>query len=273
MSGTPANVAAVCAGLSLSLLVGSVSAGVIPSRGKQDPRIRSVIYDPAQVYELHGYVGFSIELEFEADEHFEGHGGGDLEAIAIAAHTNHVILKPRAQQVLTNFVIYTDRRAYRFDYSVEARAPDLPVDEIVYAVRFEYPDAIAAHDLARAKSQAIDSELKGGSAARSQNWNYWFCGHRAVRPTGVFDDGVHTHLSFGRRAELPAIFVLNDDGSESLLNLNVEHGDIVVHRVARRLIVRRGRSTGCIVNRSFDGGGERLDSGTVAPNIMRERLP
>jgi len=50
------------------------------------------------------------------------------------------------------------------------------------------------------------------------------------------DDGVHTRLSFGARSELPAIFVRNEDGSESLLNFSIDAGDVVIHRVAVRLI-------------------------------------
>ena len=60
------------------------------------------------------------------------------------------------------------------------------------------------------------------------------------------------------------------DGSESLLNFNMDAGDVVIHRVAPRFIVRRGRLTGCIVNKHFVGGGERLDSGTIAPEVTRE---
>jgi type IV secretion system protein VirB9 len=65
--------------------------------------------------------------------------------------------------------------------------------------------------------------------------------------------------------------VRNDDGSESLLNFSMDAGDVVIHRVAPRFIVRRGRLTGCIVNKGFAGSGERLESGTIAPEVRRER--
>jgi type IV secretion system protein VirB9 len=68
---------------------------------------------------------------------------------------------------------------------------------------------------------------------------------------------------------LPAIFVRNDDGTESLLNFSMEAGDVVIHRVAQRFVLRRGLLRGCIVNNSFDGGGERLDSGTISPAVVR----
>jgi type IV secretion system protein VirB9 len=49
----------------------------------------------------------------------------------------------------------------------------------------------------------------------------------------------------------------------------MDGGDVVIHRVARRFILRRGRLTGCVVNQGFVGGGLRLDSGTIAPRIER----
>jgi type IV secretion system protein VirB9 len=68
---------------------------------------------------------------------------------------------------------------------------------------------------------------------------------------------------------LPAIFVRNDDDSESLLNFSMDAGDVVVHRVAKRFILRRGNITGCVVNQGFVGGGGRLDSSTVTPDVER----
>jgi type IV secretion system protein VirB9 len=80
---------------------------------------------------------------------------------------------------------------------------------------------------------------------------------------------VQTRLTFAPKRELPALFVRNDDDSESLLNFNIEADQVVVHRVARRFVLRRGKLTGCIVNKGFAGTGELLKSGTIAPGIDR----
>ena len=80
---------------------------------------------------------------------------------------------------------------------------------------------------------------------------------------------MQTRLRFGARHELPAIFVRNGDGSESLANFTIDAGELTVHRVARHFVVRRGGLSGCIVNEDFSGTGERLGSGTVAPEVER----
>ncbi len=116
-------------------------------------------------------------------------------------------------------------------------------------------------DLAQYMNQA--------SAKRPHNTDYWFCGPPLLRPAAAWDDGVQTHLLFGQRSEQPAIFVRNDDGTESLLNFNIESGEVIIHRIARRLILRRGALTGCIVNKGFSGTGERLPSGTIDPDVSR----
>ena len=45
------------------------------------------------------------------------------------------------------------------------------------------------------------------------------------------------------------MFVRNEDGTESLLNFSMDEGDVVIHRVAARFILRRGQLTGCVVNK------------------------
>lgn len=258
--------------LALGLLgaAGVIEAESVPVPGAIDPRIRTAAYRDEDVYRLQGFVGYGIELVFEEGEQFIGQAGGDLEGIAFGAHENHVILKPRAANVGTNFVVYTNRRAYRFDYIVSDRRPDPLRDEVIYAVRFVYPPSLPRPD-GPTLAERVDSDLTSASDTRPRNIDYWFCGHPSVKPIAASDDGVHTRLTFGSRTELPAIFVRSEDGAESLLNFSVDDGDIVIHRVGREFVVRRGRLTGCIVNKAFVGTGERLESGTVAPTVRRER--
>jgi len=249
-------------------IAGPVNAESLPLRGTADSRIRSATYSPAEVYRLYGFVGYAIELIFEDGESFAGNAGGDLEAITFGWHDNHMILKPKAVNVGTNLVVYTNRRAYRFEYSASAKKPDPRTDQVMFAVRFNYPPQYATKPSA---GGATDRELEAGASGRPKNYDYWFCGSPSIKPVAAFDDGVHTRITFGAKAELPALFVRNDDGTESLLNFSMEDGDVVVHRVAGRFILRRGQLTGCIVNKGFSGGGERLKSGTVAPDVQRDR--
>jgi type IV secretion system protein VirB9 len=258
----------------LSALMGIVmSAGslaeTLPTKGSVDNRIRTALYSSEEVYRLVGFVGYEVELIFEPGERFTGKGGGDLEAVTIEAHENQVHIKPRAAVVATNLVIYTDRRAYRFDYSASDHRPNRNVDEVMYAVRFTYAQSEGATP-SGVKAREIEEQLKRAKVDRLRNTDYWFCGSDQVKPVAASDDGIQTRLTFGVRAEIPAIFVRNADNTESLLNFSMDSGDVVIHRVAPKFIIRRGRLTGCIVNKGFQGAGERLDSGTLSPNVERD---
>lgn len=252
-----------------ALLIGtSVSqAEVLPARSSADGRIRLATYSPDEVYRLYGYVGYQIDLEFEEGEAFVGLAAGDIEGIAFVAEAHHLFLKPKVAKVGTNLTVLTNRRHYQFDYMASARRPDASVDEVIYAVRFAYPTL--SKTAAEESSERTEAALAGAAATRHQNIDYWFCGNPAVKPVAASDDGVHTRLRFGAKADQPAIFVRNEDGSESLLNFSMESGDVVIHRVAHRFILRRGKLTGCLINQAFSGGGERLGTNTVSSEVER----
>jgi type IV secretion system protein VirB9 len=252
-----------------ALLVAGVGAQccvaeVVPAAAGSDPRIRVADYDPGQVYALHGRVGYQIDLQFDPEESFVGLAAGDIEGLSFVAQGSHLFLKPRATGVVTNLTVLTSKRQYQFDYAVRAPAAE-SMAAAMYVVRFRYPQNVAAGLADRSLEQHLDN----APAARSHNTDYWFCGTDLLRPAAAWDDGVQTHLLFGLRSEQPAIFVRNDDGTESLLNFSIDSGEVVIHRIARRLILRRGALTGCIVNKGFSGTGERLPSGTIAPQVRR----
>jgi type IV secretion system protein VirB9 len=234
---------------------------------RPDPRIRVVPYRADAVYRLRGYVGYQIDITFAPGERFAGLGVGDSKGVTFAAHANHLFLKPRVPHVATNLTVLTDRRTYLFDYEAEPAPPDPSGADVIYALRFEYPTSPVRTAL-RARRQ-VETDLAAAQSIRPRNYDYWYCGDPSLKPAAAWDDGVQTTLVFGARAELPAIFALNEDGSESLVNFDVQAGRVVVQRVARRLIVRRGKLAGCVVDRAFTGGGERLSSGTIAPNVQR----
>lgn len=234
---------------------------------RSDPRIRVAPYRPDVVYRLRGYVGYQIDITFATGERFTGLGVGDSKGLTFAAAANHLFLKPRAAHVATNLTVLTNRRTYLFEYEADPAPPDPSGADVIYALRFAYvamPVRVGSLERSRVERALVDAQ-----SFRPRNYDYWYCGAPSLKPVAAWDDGVQTTLVFGVHAELPAVFALNEDGSESLVNFAVQAGRIVVQRVARRLIVRRGKLAGCVVDKAFAGGGERLSSGTIAPNVRR----
>lgn len=260
---------ALCGALVSLMITLKASAGVLPQRGATDGRIRSAAYSTEQVYRLYGFVGYQIDLEFQDGETFVGLAAGDIEALSFVSQGNHLFIKPKAPVVGTNLTVLTDRRQYQFEYTATLRHPSVR-DEVIYAVKFTYPPA---PNPTASREPETDSALAQGPQSRPHNIDYWFCGAPSVKPTSAWDDGVHTWLTFEPRSELPAIFVRNEDGAESLLNFSIDQGAVVIQRVAHRFILRRGKLTGCVVNAAFAGSGARLSTNTVSPTVERETRP
>src|SRR5579859_3661417 len=183
--------------LALVLMGGAAlsHAETVPTRGSVDTRIRTTTYNQDEVYKLSGFVGYAIELIFEEGESFSGTGGGDLGGVTVDAHGNSVLLIPTAALVATILVVFTERRAYRFDFSVSLRPADAHGADLIYAVRFLYPPKKDANG--ESVETKIAREFAAGERARSRNIDYWYCGSKSIMPSAAADDGVHTRLTFG----------------------------------------------------------------------------
>lgn len=249
----------------------SVWAELVPPRGTVDPRVRVVPYDPDQVLRVRGYVGYHVHFQFAEGEEFINLAAGDSKALDVGAERNNLSIKPLAAKVTTNLTIITNRRVYYVDYTATAEAPNPAKGDVVYSIRFIYPQEEAKRAAAALEQQRTNQRLAavGTDPQRPRNLNYWYCGASAIRPIRAYDDGVQTRLQFGARSEFPVMFVKNDDDSESVINFTVEADEVVIHRVARRWVLRRGQLVGCIENRAFDGGGERLGTETLVPGVER----
>jgi type IV secretion system protein VirB9 len=245
-------------------------AETIPPRGAVDPRVRVVAFNPDDVIKLHGYIGYQIHLQWAEGEEFVELGAGDVGGLDVGAERNHLFIKPKQEKVGTNLTVLTNRRTYHFDYSVSKAPRDaLATRDMVYSIRFTYPQDEARRAAAEAERRRTEARM-AQSAPSPRNDDYWYCGAASLRPTSAFDDGVHTHLRFANRAEFPAIFVRNDDNTESLLNFDVENDEVVIHRLARRFVLRRGQLVGCVENRTFDTRAELARNTTTVPGVQRD---
>ena len=236
----------------------SVQADAITKPVGGDGRLREVIYDAAQVIRLDGQSGYHIALELEPGERFVSVAAGDSTSIDVGAEGRYVMLKPKVARLATNLTLITDRRTYHFDYHVGVTRGISPVP--LYGLKFVYPPDPAA-------APAIDPRRVG--PPRPRNTAYFACGAKAIRPIAAWDDGLQLHLKFAGQAEWPAVYAQAVDGSESLVNFHVEQDELVVHRLARRFVLRRGGLTACVENRGALPD-QRASTGTVSESVERQ---
>ncbi len=260
---------AVCLGLS-----GKAYALEIPHGGPLDQRVRFIDYKAAEVVQLVGHFGFSTHIQFSPSETVQQIAMGDKDAWEVAPVGNHIFIKPKGDDATTNMTVITSRRVYNFELSAhwsQNGAHPHPND-MLFQVNFRYPDEIAARQEREAEAQRLQARLNQSEKPVAANWNYWAKGSEEVTPSKAFDNNQFTFLTFDNNAEMPAIYIVNPDGSESLVNTHIdpENPDtIVVHKVARQLVMRKGNSVACIFNESYDPEGVTNDTGTTITGVER----
>ena len=94
-------------------------------------------------------------------------------------------------------------------------------------------------------------------------------GSSDIVPTLVYDDGRFTYLRFPGNREVPAVFHVLGDGSETLVNARMEDDTLVVDRVSRRLMLRAGSAVVGIWNEAFDLEGLPAIGSTTVPGVQR----
>jgi type IV secretion system protein VirB9 len=270
--------------LVLALLLGvsasSAMALQTPNGGARDDRVRTVIYDPFNVVKVVGVVRSSTQLMFAEDEEIAHAAIGDQIAWDVAPAGNILFLKPRERHPPTNLQVVTTRRdgtkrSYQFELSIREGAIGIGTDSY-FLVRFQYPEDEAARARMEAEARRTaeaarhaDDVLTFHQNNGPRNWSYSAQGAGAFEPSAVYDDGKTTTFRFEGNVEVPAIYIETSDGSESLVPKDMRGELVVVHAIAPKFILRRGRDVICIFNEAYDPAGINPGTGTTSPSVQR----
>jgi type IV secretion system protein VirB9 len=254
-------------------------ASETPIPGAKDARVRNVNYDPDQVVAIVGSFRHAIEIQFGPGETVTQAALGDTVSWQIAPVGNIVFLKPRERAGGTNLIVVTNAngtpRTYHFNLTLGTGAT-------MYGVRFHYPReerAMAALQVQLAQAQTAKSiETNITTAALdhaviegTRNMKYTVQGDAALQPTEISDNGEFTVLRYPGHADIPSIFAVDVDGTETIVPYDVREDFVVIHAVYRQLRLRRGTAVLCIYNEAplRNDRGDR--TGTVS-NVVERRV-
>lgn len=222
-----------------------------------------------EIIVVHAKVGRMLEIEFGKAETSIEFAMGDREAWNVKTVGNVMFIKPKAMLADTNLRVITNRRKYWFDLVMTDQLGIVP-----YHIDFKYPAELAAapgltpEQFAQQERRAIDTRLssamqavitkaqpgrtgQGRQGSRALNGNYDFIGPDELLPMATYDNGEMTYIEFAPNNPMPVVFAVDQDGSESRVNFHVEKDIFIVHRTARRLLLRRGSTSACLINGSF----------------------
>lgn len=227
--------------LALAVLALPAAAAGRPTPGLADARVRTVRYDPDQVVELTATLGYQLMIEFGPGERIENVAIGD--SLGWQITPNHkadlLFLKALDPRSRTNMAVVTNLRRYNF--SLSARPSSRSERDVIFGLRFDYP----------APAPAVVVPPPPPPPPRDVNHAYTFSGSDKGLPSRVFDDGRATYFAFPPDADIPAIFVIDEAGRESVTNVVFRDSFLVIEQLAPQFVLRRGTEATRIVNEGF----------------------
>ena len=265
------------------------SGGVALAQGG-DPRLREVTYDARAVVEIPVKRGVVTDIVLGADEGITDVASGlgadcakveDVWCVAAKAGGRHLFVKPKSGATAPNtLAVITEKRLHSFTLVVLADGDARPP---AYRLNIRAASAVAArpapesHDptlLPASTSIAAETPIAERLQAPPQvvNSSYSIAEGTAsgdIVPTLVFDDGRFTYLRFPGNREVPAVFEVRADASESFTNARMEGDLLVVDRVGRQFVLRSGTAVVAVWNDAFDIEGAPPSHGTTVPGVER----
>ncbi len=256
-------------------------ASIFPTRAPNDSRIRFINYDAYNVTKIIGSIRSSVQIEFSADEEIAHVAIGNSVAWEVAPAGNILFLKAREVQPITNLQVVTTRRdgskrSYQFELTVKDGEIST-AQETYFLVKFRYPQDEAeqrrlAALLRQEKKQAqnIDGIFDTYETYGPRNWAYTAQGSVNLEPSSVYDNGKTTTFTFPDNQEIPAIYIVNSDGTESLVPKTTKGNMVIVHAISSRFTLRYGRNVLCVFNEAYQQKGINPGTGTTSPSVERK---
>ncbi len=210
-----------CGALAAGCVPRPTWAAVLPKPGSRDPHVQTIDYEPDEVFLLRVALGYALTVEFSSDERIENValGNSGVWQVMVNRRADHLFIKPMQGASETDLAVVTDTRFYNFQLEpLPALEPDMP-----FSLRFIYPAAIG-----------------DALAPQKTNAHYRFGGSRVIRPVSMEDDGTATYITWRADGPIPAIFVVNLQGKEALINGAMREGKYVVDQVGERFVFRLG---------------------------------
>lgn len=250
-----------------------------------DSRIRTLVYNPNEVYQLKFYYGYQSFIEFSEDEEIEMISVGESFAWRLTPSGKRLFIRPLEIAAHTNMTIITNRRTYNFDIN-SGEYNGKADEELVYTVRFYYPsigqkipitdqmsspnpmlpptssNSSFAPDTTIGKTKfnqqfSTPGERSAAEILKSDlNFDYSMAGESAViNLLKVYDNGSETFFQFtNNNSVIPVISSVDQFGTEETLSYNLHNNYVVVSTVEPQFTLRIGNSLICIYNNAFSGG-------------------
>jgi type IV secretion system protein VirB9 len=228
-----------------------------------DSRIKTFVYNENDVYSLLTHYGYQSNVEFAKDERVKTVSVGDRVGWQIIPAGRRLFIKAMEENAHTNMTVVTNERAYQFDLKSSGKQPLQPDEELVYVVRFYYPEAedyspvppVYSDQPPVAMPVAPVMPQAPVQPVQTVNYLYTFDGSDALAPLKIYDDGQRTTLEFGRMLQGVNALFLAPDGSWQPVPVMAEGAMLHVPVVAPQIILDQPPARITIFNEAMNPQG------------------
>ncbi len=246
-------------GLLITIFCQNSFAAQLPRYLGSERKFRSYIFNPNDVYRYIGHYTYQGFIEFAEDETIATISMGDPSLWLFENLGNRLFLKPVGEDFSeTNMTVITNKKVYHFEL-LAREAKGITDQDLIFVVKFIYPDDKDKNIVQFPKIPISDEpDLRDLSI---YNFNYQYTGEPSIAPIRVFDNGEFTYFQFSKRsAEIPAIFTVDAQGYESLVNYRAAGEYIIVERLAPQYTLRNGSDIVCVYNMTTYSSGRSTSS-------------
>jgi type IV secretion system protein VirB9 len=224
-----------------------------------DSRIKTIVFNENEVYQLKFHYGFQSFIEFSEDEEIELISLGEAFPWRLTPVRKRLFVRPLQINVKTNLTVVTTKRTYQFEISADAydgRADE----ELIYSVRFFYPEKEQKIPTVKNVKDIVEDiegkkvdEKEAKEKSKALNFNYSFAGDdKEITPVKVFDDGLFTYFEFpDNNLIIPSIQSVDTKGKETSLNYRIDGNYVVIDTLQMQYSLRLGSSLVCIFNNTM----------------------
>jgi len=268
----------------LAILATPALAEDTPRGGPADSRVKFVEYQETQVYRIVGTFRTATQVVLGDDETIEHVALGDTVSWEVAGSRPLLFLEPPARAGATDHLLPPNPRGGGGHHALRPDAPPgagrraSPATTLQVRIRYPRDEADRAarmratqeaQRVAALQASAVRGALDHGVIDGPRNLNYKVQGASDLQPSEISDNGQFTVLRFPGNHEIPAIYLVRPDGSETLVPFDVRDEFVVVHAVAAQLRLRRNREVLCIYNLAPTPYGVDHGTNTASPHVER----
>ena len=241
-----------------ALIFAAVSIGLSPVSYAEikpipmpaDAKLVEFPYEPNDTFVVLTRPKSVTDIVLHPDEEVVGLALGDTFQWQVKDTKGHIFIKPLRPNISTSVTLVTTARTYQFTLHAS------PEDGAWYQrVGFSYPALMVIErererqrtETARRNEENEKNRLAAQVASprvalESLNFDYTIDGDANFRPLQVFDDGKFTWLRLPKTQDMPAVFLVAEDGGVELINTHLRGEYIVVQRLVDKLLLKLGKT-------------------------------